>query len=220
MSTSNSTKKGNDYDEKCNASYIELCYVDVVHITGFVLGVVMVLSFFIIGHCSDDYQKYIVLFTDVFCALLFVISLIAMFREVSRLHAREFPLDTINRVNKLQNELNELKNKRIANIETDLNELKNCKVNVLEKVLTELREKRIANIETDLNELKNSKVNALEKDLTKLKDNKIANIETDLNELKNSKVIVLEKDLNELRNIKIANIEKVLNELRGIKESH
>lgn len=128
MCTFKQKTKGDDSEKQCNASYIGSYYVFATVTTAILFAIVVILSLIFGDDSLEDYKKGIVLFTNVFFALLFVVSLIAMFREVSRLQAREFPLDTINRVNKLQNELNELQNKRIANIEKDLNELKNSKV--------------------------------------------------------------------------------------------
>ena len=131
MSKSDSATKGNNHDEKCNANYIGNCYVNVVFITSFVFGIVAVSSIFIIEQCSDNYQKYIVLFIDVFFAFVCVISLIAMFREVSRLHAREFPSDTIERVNDIGKRLQTLENdkndkeKKLQSLENDKNDIEN-----------------------------------------------------------------------------------------------
>lgn len=44
----------------------------------------------------------ILLFSDVVLAIMSLVSMVAMFNEVSRLHAREFPKDAIDQMEKLQ----------------------------------------------------------------------------------------------------------------------
>lgn len=50
----------------------------------------------------------ILLFSDLVLAILTLVSMVAMFSEVSRLHAREFPADVIDQMNKLDYQLEQL----------------------------------------------------------------------------------------------------------------
>lgn len=60
--------------------------------------------------------------------------------------------------------------------------------------------KKILNLPTDVNEIKNTKIPGLETDVNELKNTKIPELETNVNEMKNTKIPKLETDVNEMKN--------------------
>ena len=95
----------------CKSNYITKHYAITTYGLCFLFVVALGISAWISFDTEIKQLNYgilILLFADVTLAVMTIVSMVAMFREVSRLHAREFPKDVIDQMNKLGGKLDQL----------------------------------------------------------------------------------------------------------------
>lgn len=120
----------------CKLNYIQKYYAFLAYGLCVMFFVVLGISASLTFNSKElTYGIIILLFADISLAILSLVSMIAMFREVSRLHAREFPKDVIDQMNELGEKLDQLSD--------DFNSEKNHieKITSLSRDCAQLKEK-------------------------------------------------------------------------------
>lgn len=95
----------------CKSNYITKHYAILTYGLCILFVVALGISTWITIKTEIDKLSYgivILLFADVTLAVMSIVSMVAMFHEMSRLHARKIPTDVIDRVNEIAKQLEQL----------------------------------------------------------------------------------------------------------------